>query len=314
MRKVTLGSQGPTVAAQGLGCMGMSEWYGQGDEAESIATIHRALDLGVNLIDTADIYGRGANEELVGKAIAGRRDEVVLATKFGIVRDADDNRTHSGRPEYVRSSIDASLRRLGVDQVDLYYLHRPPTDVPIEETVGAMGELVAAGKVAHLGLSEVDADALERAHAVHPITALQSEYSLWTRDIEAVLPTARRLGIGVVPYSPLGRGFLTGAVTNVQNLDPSDFRRQNPRFVGEAFDANQAIVEEVRAVAAAKGVTPAQIALAWVYTRGEDLVPIPGTKRRTRLEENLAALDVALTDAELARLEPLGDRVHGTRY
>ncbi len=299
--------------------MGMSEFYGPADEAESIATIHRAIDLGVTFFDTADMYGMGENERLVGRALAGRRGDVVLATKFGIVRDqqapADRSRTSvSGRPEYVKSAIDGSLRRLGTDHVDLYYQHRPDPDTPIEETVGAMAELVAAGKVGHIGLSEVSAELVERAHRVHPVTAVQSEYSLWTRDVQDVRPAMRRLGIGLVAYSPLGRGFLTGAINSTAALADDDFRRANPRFGGEAFAANMAIVDVVREIAAAKQVTPAQVALAWVASRGDDVVAIPGTKHRGRLEENVAALDVSLTADELSRLEPLADQVHGARY
>ncbi len=319
MRTVPLGNQGLVVSAQGLGCMGMSEFYGPGDEAESIATIHRAIELGVTLVDTADIYGMGENERLVGRALAGRRDDVVLATKFGIVRDpqaADDRsrRSVNGRPEYVKSAIDASLRRLGTDHVDLYYQHRPDPDTPIEETVGAMAELVAAGKVRHIGLSEVSADLIERAHSAHPVTAVQSEYSLWTRDVEEVRPAMRTLGIGLVAYSPLGRGFLTGEISSVAALADDDFRRANPRFSGDAFRANMAIVDVVRDIAAAKQVTAAQVALAWVTSRGGDVVPIPGTKRRSRLEENVAALEVTLTPDDMSRLEPLADHVHGARY
>jgi aryl-alcohol dehydrogenase-like predicted oxidoreductase len=319
VRNVPLGNQGLIVSAQGLGCMGMSEFYGPGDETESIATIHRALDLGVTFLDTAELYGMGENERLVGRAIAGRRDEVVLATKFGIVRDPEnpDDRSRrrvDGRPENVKRSIDGSLQRLGVDHVDLYYQHRPDPSTPVEETVGAMAELVAAGKVRYIGLSEVDAETIERAHKVHPLTAIQSEYSVWTRDIEAELPVMRELGIGLVAYSPLGRGFLTGAISSTEGLADDDFRRHNPRFADDALAANQAIVDEVKAIASAKGVTPAQVALAWVYSRGSDVVPIPGTRRRRWLEENVAALDVTLTAEELARLEPLGARVQGARY
>jgi aryl-alcohol dehydrogenase-like predicted oxidoreductase len=319
VRTAPLGNQGLVVSAQGLGCMGMSEFYGPGDEAESIATIHRAIELGVTLVDTADMYGMGENERLVGRALAGRRDDVVLATKFGIVRDpqaADDRsrRSVNGRPEYVKSAIDASLRRLGTDHVDLYYQHRPDPDTPIEETVGAMAELVAAGKVRHIGLSEVSADLIERAHSVHPVTAVQSEYSLWTRDVEEVRPAMRTLGIGLVAYSPLGRGFLTGEISSVAALADDDFRRANPRFSGDAFRANMAIVDVVRDIAAAKQVTAAQVALAWVTSRGGDVVPIPGTKRRSRLEENVAALEVTLTPDDKSRLEPLADHVHGARY
>jgi aryl-alcohol dehydrogenase-like predicted oxidoreductase len=315
--QVPLGSQGLVVSRQGLGCMGMSEFYGDTDEAESTATIHRALDLGVNFLDTADAYGIGANEELVGRAIRDRRGEVVLATKFGVVRDPD-NRSFfgiKGDPEYVRQACDASLRRLGVDHVDLYYQHRPDPDTPIEDTVGAMAELVAAGKVRFLGLSEVTADQLRRAHAVHPITAVQSEYSLWARELEdEVLPAMRELGVGLVAYSPLGRGFLTGTVSEPDALSDNDFRRHIPRWQGENFDVNLRIVDTVREVATANAVTPAQVALAWVHSRGSDVVPIPGTKRRKYLEENVAAADLTLTEAELARLEPLAGLVRGSRY
>jgi aryl-alcohol dehydrogenase-like predicted oxidoreductase len=315
--KVSLG--GLTVSAQGLGCMGMSEWYGHADWDESVATIHRALDLGVTFLDTADIYGAGHNEVLVGRAISGRRAGVQLATKFGIDRSGgDDKRVVRGERGYVRRSCESSLLRLGVDVIDLYYLHRPPQTAEIEETVAAMAELVAEGKVRHLGLSEVDGDLLRRACAVHPITAVQSEYSLWAREPEtAVADALRELGVGLVPYSPLGRGFLTGTV-DVAALDEKDFRGHNPRFTGAAGQANQAIAEAVRGVAAAKGVAPAQVALAWVYAQGERLgvpvVPIPGTKRVRWLEQNVAALEVTLTDAELAVLDPLGDQVTGARY
>ena len=294
------------MGAIGLGCMGMSEFYGRADEGEAIATIHRALDLGVTLVDTADMYGPYTNEELVGRAIAGRREEVVLATKFGIVRDADDpsRRGVEGRPEYVRKSIEGSLGRLGVDHVDLYYQHRVDPDTPIEDTVGAMAELVREGKVRYLGLSEAAPDTLRRAHAIHPISALQTEYSLWSRDPEdEVLPTVRELGIGFVAYSPLGRGFLSGRFQSPEDLEEGDFRRRNPRFQGENFQRNLELVERVREIAEEKNATPAQLALAWVLAQGEDIVPIPGTKRRERLEENVAALDVELTDADLERIE-----------
>ncbi|MDP9101478.1 MAG: aldo/keto reductase [Actinomycetota bacterium] len=313
----TLGD-GLVVSAQGLGCMGMSEFYGAGDEAESVATIHRALDLGVTFLDTADMYGPWINEELVGRAIAARRDEVVLATKFGVVRTADGGRAGiKGDAQYVRESCDASLRRLGVSHIDLYYQHRVDPAVPIEETVGAMSELVAAGKVRHIGLSEAGADTLRRACAVHQIAAVQSEYSLFSRDIErAVLPAARELGVGLVAYSPLGRGFLTGAIRTLDDLAPDDFRRHSPRFAQEALEANLRLVDQVAALAADKGVTPGQVALAWVHASGPDVVPIPGTKRRTYLEENVAALSVELTTEDLARLAaavPVGDVV-GARY
>jgi aryl-alcohol dehydrogenase-like predicted oxidoreductase len=317
VHKVSLGEL--TVSAQGLGCMGMSEWYGSADWDESIATIHRALDLGVTFIDTADIYGAGHNEVLVGRGISGRRDEVQLATKFGIDRSAGDaTRTVRGERAYVKRSCESSLLRLGVDVIDLYYLHRPPQTAEIEETVGAMAELVTEGKVRYLGLSEVDNDLLRRACAVHPITAVQSEYSLWARDPETtVLDALRELGVGLVPYSPLGRGFLTGTV-DLKTLDAKDFRGHNPRFAGDAGAANQAIADAVRGVAEAKGVTPAQVALAWVHGQGERLgvpvAPIPGTKRVKWLEQNVAALDVTLTADELAVLDPLGDQVVGARY
>jgi aryl-alcohol dehydrogenase-like predicted oxidoreductase len=320
MRTTELGQL--TVSAQGLGCMGMSEWYGATDWDESIATIHRALDLGVTFIDTADIYGAGHNEVLVGRAIAHRRNEVQLATKFGIDRSAGDaHRVVRGEAAYVKRSCEASLTRLGVDSVDLYYLHRPPQTAEIEETVGAMAELVAEGKVRYLGLSEVTGDLLRRAHAVHPITAVQSEYSLWTRDVETdavgVIGAMRELGVGFVPYSPLGRGFLTATV-DLSTLDGKDFRSRNPRFAGEAGQANLAIVDAVRSVADAKGVAPAQVALAWVYAQqerlGVPLVPIPGTKRVKWLEQNVAALDVTLTGSELAKLDPLAAQVVGARY
>ena len=317
MKRVNLG--GLDVSAQGLGCMGMSEWYGSGDWDESIATIHRALELGVTFLDTADVYGSGHNEVLVGRAIHDRRDQVQLATKFGIDRSGGDRaRTIRGDAAYVKQCCDASLLRLGVDHIDLYYLHRPPQNAEIEETVGAMAELVQAGKVRHLGLSEVDHDLLRRAHAVHPITAVQSEYSLWTRDPETdVVDTLRELGVGLVPYSPLGRGFLTGTV-DTKSLGDKDFRGFNPRFSGDAGQANQAIADPVRRVAERKGVTPAQVALAWVHGQAERLgialAPIPGTKRRTWLEQNVAALEVTLDAQDLADLDPLGEQVVGARY
>ncbi len=308
-----------TVSTMGLGCMGMSEFYGTPDEDEGLRTIRRALDLGVSLLDTADMYGPFTNERLVGRAIAGRRDEVVLATKFGNVRDPDNPglRRVDGSPEYVRQACDASLQRLGVDHIDLYYQHRVDRSVPIEDTVGAMAELVEAGKVRRLGLSEASAGTIRRAHAVHPITALQTEFSLWTRHIEAeILPTIRELGIGLVPYSPLGRGFLTGTITSTDSLAADDFRRANPRFAADALQANLSLVQRVRAIAERKGVTAGQLALAWVLAQGQDVVPIPGTKRVHYLEENVAAASVVLTDGDLAELEASfpADAVVGERY
>ena len=306
------------VSSIGLGCMGMSEYYGSRDEAESIATIHRALDLGVTLLDTADIYGLGRNEELVGRAIRGRRDQVVVATKFGNMRGEDGSfRGVNGRPEYVRACCEASLRRLGVDTIDLYYQHRVDPQTPIEDTVGAMAQLVREGKVRWLGLSEAAAATVRRAHAVHPIAALQTEYSLWSRDPEdEILPTVRELGIGFVPYSPLGRGFLAGRIRSIDDLEPDDWRRNSPRFQGENFAKNLRILDEVNAIAAAKGCTPSQLALAWVLAQGEDIVPIPGTKHRKYLEENIAAAGIALSAAELDRIDralPPGVAA-GTRY
>ena len=305
MERRRLGSDGLEVSAQGLGCMGMSEFYGTTDEAESIATIQRALELGVDFLDTADMYGAGANERLVGRAIAGRREQVVLATKFGIVRGEDPmDRRISGRPEYVQEACEASLRRLEVDHIDLYYQHRVDPQVPIEETVGAMARLVEQGKVRHLGLSEAAPDTIRRAHAVHPICALQTEYSLWSRDPEEeVLPTVRALGIGFVAYSPLGRGFLTGQIQTPDDLAPDDFRRAHPRFTGDNFRRNLELVDRVREIAAERGVTPGQLALAWVLHRGEDIVPIPGTKRRSYLEENVAVDEIRLSAQELARID-----------
>jgi len=316
MENRTLG-QGLVVSAEGLGCMGMSAWYGETDEAESIATIHRAIELGVTFLDTADVYGQkfGDNERLVGRAIAGRRGEVVLATKFGnAARSGRSDRGIDGRPEYVHASIDESLQRLGTDHIDLYYQHRVDLDTPIEETVGAMAEAVAAGKVRHLGLSEASAQTIRRAHAVHPIAALQSEYSLWSREPEGkILGTLRELGIGLVAYSPLGRGFLAGRFSSTDELADNDFRKNHPRFTGGNIEHNRALAERVEAVASAKGVTPAQVALAWVLSRGDDVVPIPGTKRRTYVEENAAAVDVGLTDDELAQLDAIGEAA-GDRY
>jgi aryl-alcohol dehydrogenase-like predicted oxidoreductase len=317
----TLGTDSPlTVSALGLGCMGMSEFYGTPDEPAGVATIHRALDLGVTFLDTADMYGPFTNEQLVGKAIAGHRDEVQLATKFGNERRQDGSRVGiNGRPEYVRSACDASLQRLGTDHIDLYYQHRVDPNVPIEDTVGAMAELVEAGKVRHLGLSEAAAATIRRAQATHPITALQTEYSLFTRDVEdEILPTLRELGIGLVPYSPLGRGLLTGTITSEAALDENDSRRSPyfPRFQGEALEANLALVDKIREIAEAKGCTPGQLALAWVLAQGEDVVPIPGTKRVKYLEENVGALNVTLTPEDLAALDSAvpRDAVAGARY
>ncbi len=304
MDRRKLGTQGLEVSALGLGCMGMSEFYGTTDEGEAIATIHRALELGIDFLDTADMYGSGANEQLVGKAIGDRRDEVVLATKFGNVRNADGSREVRGDPEYVRQACEASLRRLGLDHVDLYYQHRVDFRVPIEETVGAMAELVEAGKVRYLGLSEASPETIQRAHAVHPISALQSEYSLWTRDPEdGSLPACRELGIGFVAYSPLGRGFLTGQIRSPEDFGEDDFRSRLPRFQGENFQRNLKLVADVEELAEEKGRTPSQIALAWVLGRGDDIAPIPGTKRRSYLEENAEAVDVELTDDDVERLE-----------
>lgn len=314
MRQRTLGTL--TTSALGLGCMGMSEFYGPGDDAESVATIRRALDLGVTFLDTADMYGPFTNEQLVGRAIAGRRDEVTLATKFGIQREGG-TRSINGHPDYVRAALDASLARLGVDHIDLYYQHRVDDRVPIEDTWGALSEAVAAGKVRHLGISEASVETVRRAHAVHPVTAGQYEYSLWSRDPEGgILGLFRELGIGLVAYSPLGRGFLSGEITDPSQFDPSDFRRHNPRFQGENFQRNLDLVAEVRSLAEAKGVTPAQLALAWVLAQGDDIVPIPGTKRRAYLEQNVAALDVVLTADDLAAIEKLaiGTDVAGSRY
>ena len=319
MDKRTLGTQGLVVSAEGLGCMGMSEFYGSQDEGEAVATIKHALELGIDLLDTADMYGPHTNERLVGEAIADRRDEVVLATKFGIVRDPEDPRGRgvNGRPEYVHACCDASLRRLAVEHIDLYYQHRVDPQVPIEETVGAMAELVDAGKVRFLGLSEAAPETIRRAHAVHPISALQTEYSLWSRDPEdEILATVRELGIGFVAYSPLGRGFLTGQITSPEDFEPDDFRRHNPRFQGENFTRNLELVDRVREIAADKDCTPGQLALAWVMAQGDDIVPIPGTKRRSYLEQNVEATEISLSDSELAAIDEAAPRgaASGDRY
>ena len=318
MKTRKLGRQGLEVSALGLGCMGMSDFYGGRDEAESVATINRALDLGVTFLDTADMYGVGANEELVGRVVRERRDWIIVATKFGNVRGPDGSfKGVNGRPDYVRAACDASLKRTGLDFIDLYYQHRVDPEVPIEETVGAMADLVSAGKVKYLGLSEAAPATIRRAHAVHPITALQTEYSLWSRDVEdQILPTVRELGIGFVPYSPLGRGFLTGQFKTPEDLDAGDTRRNHPRFQGAAFQKNLDLVAAIDTMAADKGCTPAQLALAWVLRQGEDIVPIPGTKRRKYLEDNLGALDVELSEADLARIDDIlpPGAAQGTRY
>ena len=321
MQTRTLGRSGLTVSALGLGCMGMSEFYGEASETDSIATIHRALDLGVTFLDTADMYGRGHNETLVGKALkqSGKdRDSIVLATKFGIVRTDDPAvRGVSGKPEYVKQACDASLQRLGVDTIDLYYQHRVDPDTPIEETVGAMKELVDAGKVRYLGLSEAGVGTLQRASAIHPIAALQTEYSLWSRDPEdGILEACRDLGIGFVAYSPLGRGFLTGQIKRFEDFAPDDYRRNAPRFQGENFQRNVELVGRIEAMAAEKGCTVSQLALAWVLAQGDDIVPIPGTKRINYLEENIGAVEVSLTPEDLARIEEISpqEAVAGTRY
>jgi aryl-alcohol dehydrogenase-like predicted oxidoreductase len=319
MQKRKLGRHGLTVSAQGLGCMGMSEFYGAGDEAESIATIHRALEIGVDFLDTADMYGPYKNEELIGRALRGRRDRVVLATKFGIVRDGQNPtaRSISGKPEYVRASCEGSLRRLGTDHIDLYYQHRLDPATPIEETVGAMAELVKQGKVRYLGLSEAGVETLKRASAVHPISALQTEYSLWSRDPEdQILAACRALGIGFVAYSPLGRGFLAGQIQRFEDLAADDYRRFSPRFQGENFGKNLELVKRVESLAREKGRTASQLALAWVLAQGDDVVPIPGTKRRKYLEENAAASDIALSAADKKRIDEVAPRgaAAGERY
>lgn len=320
MQQRKLGPNGPQVSALGLGCMGMSDFYSTDhDEKEAIATLHRALELGVTLLDTADMYGPHTNEQLIGKAIKGKRQQVFLATKFGILRDPanPDARGVSSRPEYIRRSVEGSLKRLGVEVIDLYYQHRVDPEVPIEEVVGTMADLISEGKIRYIGLSEASVATLERAHKVHPITALQTEYSLWTRDAEqGVLAACERLGIGFVPYSPLGRGFLTGAIQRPEDLDADDFRRSNPRFQGENFARNLALVEKVTELAKQKGVAPSQLALAWVLAQGEHIVPIPGTKRRRYLEENIAAAELTLSAAELTAIEEVFPQqaAAGARY
>jgi aryl-alcohol dehydrogenase-like predicted oxidoreductase len=318
MQKRSLGTQGLVVSELGLGCMGMSEFYGTADEDESIATIHHAIELGVTFLDTADMYGPFTNERLVGRAIADRRDQVTLATKFGNERAEDGTRLGvNGRPEYVRKACDASLDRLGVEHIDLYYQHRVDPDTPVEETWGAMKELVEAGKVRYLGISEAAPETIRRAQEVHPITALQTEYSLWSRDVEdEILPTVRELGIGFVAYSPLGRGFLTGRIKRFEDLPEGDFRRSSPRFQGENFEKNLELVDRVKEIANEKGVAASQLALAWLLHQGEDIVPIPGTKRREYLEENVAAVGISLTDEELRRIDEVAPKgaASGERY
>jgi aryl-alcohol dehydrogenase-like predicted oxidoreductase len=312
-----LGNQGLIASRMGLGCMGMSEFYGRADEPESIRTIHRALELGINLLDTADMYGPHVNEELVGKAIKGKRKEVVLATKFGIVRTSPTTRSINGRPEYVKSSCEGSLKRLGVDEIDLYYLHRIDPNTPVEETVGAMADLVKEGKVRYIGLSEASSESLRKAYSVHPISALQSEYSLWTRDPEeGILDTCRELGIGFVAYSPLSRGFLTGTIKSPDDLGADDFRKFSPRFQGENFQKNLDLVEKIKQMAEEKGCTPSQLALAWVMAQGEDILPIPGTKRVKYIEENAAAAAIRFSPKELEEIEEIAPKgaVSGERY
>lgn len=307
MQQRQLGKNGPWVSALGLGCMGMSEFYTQNmDEKESLATLDRALELGVTMLDTADVYGPYTNEALLGRALVGRRDKVFLATKFGIVRDSNDPKARgsNGHPDYIRQSVEGSLKRLKTEVIDLYYQHRADPNVPIEESVGALADLVREGKIRYIGMSEISATTLERAHKVHPISALQSEYSLWSRDVEAsILPACARLGVAFVPYSPLGRGFLTGAIRSIDDFAEDDFRKGNPRFQGENFVKNLQLADKVAEIASEKGLKPSQLALAWVLAQGENIVPIPGTKRRTYLEENIAALDVILNEAELAAIE-----------
>jgi aryl-alcohol dehydrogenase-like predicted oxidoreductase len=320
MQHRKLGTQGLDTSAMGLGCMGMSDFYGdRSDHGESVATIHRALELGVNFLDTADMYGPHTNEQLVGKAIKGKREQFIIATKFGLVRDPNDplKRGINGRPEYVRASVEGSLKRLDIDTIDLYYQHRVDTNTPIEETVGAMADLVREGKIKYIGLSEAGPETLRRASAVHPISALQTEYSLWSREPEdEIIPACRALGIGFVPYSPLGRGFLTGAFKSIEDFRSDDFRRSSPRFQGENFEKNLELVRHVQALAADKGCTPSQLALAWVMARGDDMVPIPGTKRRQFLEENIGAINVTLTPADLARIDEIAPKgaAAGDRY